>query len=54
MMLKKMVDEYKEIKGKMIEAQKELGSNHHILMEYQNQIDGLYDRYFGVSKTEIR
>ncbi|MFA1710160.1 hypothetical protein ACDX66_00410 [Peribacillus frigoritolerans] len=53
-MLKKMVEEYKEIKGKMIEAQKEYGNHHHIVKEYQNQMDGLYVRYFGVSKTEIR
>lgn len=49
MMLKKIVEEYEEIKGKMLQAQKEYGSNHHIVMEYRNQMRDLYNRSFGGS-----
>lgn len=54
MMLRKMVDDYEEIKGKMNEAKKQFGSHHYLVEEYRSQLDDLCTRYFGTNKTDWR
>ncbi|MEH6995403.1 hypothetical protein V7075_22365 [Neobacillus drentensis] len=54
MILKKLVDEYEIIKGNLNEARKRFGNHHHLVKEYQNQLDDLCTRYFGVNKTDSR
>ncbi|WP_223593813.1 hypothetical protein [Neobacillus bataviensis] len=52
MMLKKMVEEYEIIKGKMDIARDQFGNHHHLVQEYRNQLDNLYHRYFGKNQTD--
>jgi len=54
MILKKLVDEFEIIKGNLNEARKKFGNHHHKVTEYQNQLDDLCIRYFGVNKTDGR
>ncbi|MFP7296345.1 hypothetical protein [Neobacillus niacini] len=54
MMLKKMVDEYEAIKGKMNEAKKQFGSHHYLVEEYRNQLNDLCNRYFGPTEIDWR
>ncbi|WP_142354456.1 hypothetical protein [Bacillus sp. AFS031507] len=54
MILKKIVDEYEIIKGNLNEARMNFGNHHHLVTEYQNQLDDLCTRYFGVNKTNSK
>lgn len=54
MMLKKMVDEFEAIRGKMNEAKKQFGSHHYLVEEYRKQLDELCTRYFGKTETSWR
>ncbi|MEH7376006.1 hypothetical protein [Neobacillus drentensis] len=52
MILKKLVDEYEIIKRNLNEARKKFGNHHHLVSEYQNQLEDLCIRYFGDNKTD--
>ncbi len=54
LILKKIVDEYELIKGNMNEARKQFGEHHHLVTEYQNQLDNLCNRYINVKRTDSR
>ncbi|MCM2534276.1 hypothetical protein NDK43_20385 [Neobacillus pocheonensis] len=48
MMLKKIVEEFETIKRNLNEARRQFGKYHHIVTEYQKQLDELSSRYSGV------